>query len=143
MVPLSIIYFLVDRPGFGGSRAHIQQQVQMAIQHLDGKEIHLGSLGNLGIFWLLLGLPVAEEQKAIWLRGAEVKRDGACLLGVPLVENYERLRRLERDRVQGSHILTLKGHGAMDLHLGIAQLGQPGQFEPHVIVFVHNLERIF
>uniref|UniRef100_A0A3B5KM80 Uncharacterized protein n=1 Tax=Takifugu rubripes TaxID=31033 RepID=A0A3B5KM80_TAKRU len=142
VVPLSIIDFLVDRPGFGGSRAHIQQQVQMAIQHLDGKEIHPGSLGNLGIFRLLLGLPVAEEQKAVGLRGAEVKRDGARLLGVPLVENYERLGCLERDGVQGSHVLTLEGHGAVDLHLGIAQLGQPGQFESHVIVFVHNLERI-
>lgn len=119
MVPLSIIDFLVDRPGFGGSRAHIQQQVQMAIQHFNGKEIHLGSLGDLGIFRLLLGLPVAEEQKPIWLRGAEVKGDGACLLGIPLIENDERLGRLECDGVQGSHVLTLKGHCSVDLHLGI------------------------
>lgn len=114
----------------------------MAIQHLNGKEIHFGSLGNLGIFRLLLGLPVAEEQKAVGLRGAEVKGDGACLLSVPLVENYERLGRLERDGVQGGHVLTFKSNGAVDLHLGIAQLSQPGQFESHVIVFVHNLEGI-
>lgn len=112
----------------------------MAVQHLNGKEIHFGSLGNLGIFWLLLGLPMAEEQKAIGLRGAEVKGDGACLLGIPLVENYERLGRLKRDGVQGGHILTFKSHSALDLHLGIAQLGQPGQFNSHVTVLVHNLE---
>lgn len=115
----------------------------MAVQHLNGKEIHFGSLGNLGIFRLLLGLPVAEEQKAVGLCGAEVKGDGACLLGVPLVENYERLGRLECDGIQGGHVLTFKSHSAVDLHLGITQLGQPGQFESHVIVFVHNLEDIY
>lgn len=141
MVPLSIIDFLVDRPGFGSSGAHIKQQVQMAVQHLNGKEVHFGSLGNLRVFWLRLGFPVAEEQKAVGLRGAEVKGDGARLLGVPFVENNERLGCLKRDGVQGGHVLTFKSHSAMDLHLGIAQLGQPGQFESHVIVFVHNLEK--
>lgn len=95
----------------------------MAVQHFNGKEIHFGSLGNLGIFWLLLGLSMAEEEKAVGLCGPEVKGDGACLLGVPLVENYERLRRFECDGVQGGHVLTFKSHGAVDLHLGIAQLG--------------------
>lgn len=112
----------------------------MAVQHLNGKEIHFGSLGNLGIFRLLLGLSVAEEQKAVGLRGAEVKGDGTCLFGVPLVENYERLGCLKRDGVQGGHVLTFKSHGAVDFHLGIAQLGQPGQFNSYVIVLVHNLE---
>lgn len=113
----------------------------MAVQHLNSKEIHLGSLWKLRIFRLLLGLPVAEEQKAVRLRGAEVEGDGAGLLGVPLVENYERLGCLKCDGVQGGHVLTFKGHGAMDLHLGVSQLGQPGQFKSHVIVFVHNLEK--
>lgn len=140
MVPLAVIDLLIDCPGFGGSRAHIQQQVQVTVQHLDGKEVHLETLGILGVFGLLLGLAVAEEQEAVGLRGAEVEGDGARLLCVPLVEDDERLGRLERDGVQSGHVLALEGHGAVDLHLQVAQLGQPGQLEPHVVVFVHNLE---
>lgn len=95
----------------------------MAIQHLNGKEVHLESLGTLGILWLLLGLTMAEEEKAVGLCGAEVKGDGACLLSVPLAEDDKRLWRLECDGVQSCHILTLKGHGTMDLHLGITLPG--------------------
>lgn len=41
MVPLSVVDLLVDGPGLGGAWAHVQQQVQVAVQHLDGKEVHL------------------------------------------------------------------------------------------------------
>ena len=139
MVPFAVIDFLVDRLGLCGSRAHVQQQVQMAVQHLDGKEVHLESLGVLGILPLLLGLAMAEEEKAVGLCGAEVKGDGARLLGVPLVEDDIGLWRLEGDGVQSGHVLTLKGHGTVDLHLGVTLPGQPGQLQSHVIVFVHNL----
>lgn len=112
----------------------------MAIQHLNGKEVHLETLGTLGVFGLLLGLAVAEEQEAVGFGSAKVEGDGARLLCVPLVEDDERLWRLERDGVQRGHVLALEGHGALDLHLRVAQLGQPGQFEPHVVVFVHDLQ---
>ncbi len=111
----------------------------MAIEHFNGKEVHLESLGALGILRLLLGLAMAEEEKAVGLCGAEVEGDGACFLSVPLVEDDKRLWRLECDGVQSGHVLALEGHSAMDLHLGITQLGQPGQLKSHVIVFVHNL----
>lgn len=71
----------------------------MSIQHLDGKEVHLKSLGTLGILWLLFRLAMAEEEKAIWLCGAEVKGDGASLLSIPLVEDDKRLGRLKCDGV--------------------------------------------
>lgn len=111
----------------------------MSIQHLNGKEIHFESLGTLGVLRLLLGLAVAEEEKAVRLCGAEVKGDGACLLSVPLVENNKRLWRLERDGVQSGHILTFKGNSSVDFHLWVIQLGQPGQLKSHIVVFVHNL----
>lgn len=41
MVPLPVIDFAVDGLGLGGSRAHVQQQVKVAVQHFNGKEIHL------------------------------------------------------------------------------------------------------
>uniref|UniRef100_A0A3Q2GEI6 Uncharacterized protein n=1 Tax=Cyprinodon variegatus TaxID=28743 RepID=A0A3Q2GEI6_CYPVA len=58
MVPFTIIYFF---------------QVEMAIQHLNGKEVNFKSLWCLG--------------KAVGFGGAEVKRDGSCLLSVPFVKN--------------------------------------------------------
>lgn len=111
----------------------------MSIQHLNGKEIHLQSLGTLGILWLLLRLAMAEEEKAIGLCGAEVKGDGASLLSIPFVEDDKRLGRLKCNGVQSGHILTLEGHGTMDFHLGVTLSGQPGKLKSHIVVFVHNL----
>lgn len=82
---------------------------------------------------------MAEEEKPAGLCGTEVKGDGACLLGVPFIESYEGLWGLEGDGVKGCHVLTFESHDAMNLHLGITQFGHPGQLEPHVVVFVHNL----
>ncbi len=113
----------------------------MAVQHLDGKKVHLETLGTLGVLWLLLWFAMAEEEEAIRLCGAEVKGDRACLLSVPLVEDDKRLWGLKRDGVQSGHVFTLEGHSTMDLHLGITQLGQPGQFKSYVVVFVHNLKK--
>uniref|UniRef100_A0A3Q1K7D1 Uncharacterized protein n=1 Tax=Anabas testudineus TaxID=64144 RepID=A0A3Q1K7D1_ANATE len=139
VVPIAIINLLINGLGLCGSRAHIQQQVEMSIQHLNSKEIHLESLGTLGVLRLLLRLAVAEEKKAIGLCGAEVKGDGAGLLGIPFVEDDIRLGRFKCNWVQSGHILTLKGHSAMDFHFGITLSGQSGQLKSHIVVFVHNL----
>lgn len=139
MVPLAIVDFLIDRLGFCSSWAHVKQQVQVALQHLNGKEVHLKGLGTLGILGLLFGLAVAEKEKAVGLCGAEVKGDGACLFSIPLVQNDERFGRLKCDGVQSGHVFTFEGHSPVDLHLGIALLCQPGQLESHIVVFVDNL----
>lgn len=111
----------------------------MAIQHLNGKEVHLESLGALRVLRLLLGLAMAEEEKTVGLCGAEVKGDRTRLLCIPLVEHDIRLWRLKRDWIQSGHVLALESHDAMDLHLGVTLPGQPGQLKSHVIVFVHDL----
>uniref|UniRef100_A0A4W4FJ78 Uncharacterized protein n=1 Tax=Electrophorus electricus TaxID=8005 RepID=A0A4W4FJ78_ELEEL len=139
VVPLAVVDLLVDRPRLGGARAHVQQQIQVSVQHLDGEEVHLQCEGALGLLGLLLGPPVAEEQQAIGLRGAEVEGDGARLLGVPLVQGNEGLRGLKRDGVKSGHVLTLEGHHTMDLHLVVALQSQPGELQSHVVVFVYHL----
>uniref|UniRef100_A0A8C8GMX2 Uncharacterized protein n=1 Tax=Oncorhynchus tshawytscha TaxID=74940 RepID=A0A8C8GMX2_ONCTS len=127
VVPLPIVDLLVDGSGLG-----------VAIQHLDGEEVHLqcqrGShLGSL------FGLSVAKEEKPVRLCGTEVEGDGARLLGVPLVERDEGPRGLEGDGVKGRHVLAFKGHNAVNLHFGITLFGHPGELESHVVVFIHNL----
>lgn len=141
MIPLSVIDLLVHGESFGGARAHVQQQVEMAVQHLDGKEVNLERDGALVLLLLLLllGLAVAEEEQAIRLSGAEVERDGAGLLCRPLVERDKGLGGLEGDGVQRGHALTLEGHRATHLHLGVTLLGKPRELQPYVIVLVHNL----
>uniref|UniRef100_A0A8C1YBN9 Uncharacterized protein n=1 Tax=Cyprinus carpio TaxID=7962 RepID=A0A8C1YBN9_CYPCA len=90
VVPFPIIDFFVDGTGFGGARAHVKQKVQVAVQHLNGKEIHLQGFGALWVFLLLrLGFSVAEEEKAIGLSGAEVEGDGTGFFGGPLVKGNE------------------------------------------------------
>lgn len=90
MVPFPIIDLFVDGTGFRGARAHVEQKVQVAIQHLYGEEIHLQRLGTLGVFLLLrLGFSVTKEEQAVGLGGAEVKRDGASFFGRPLVKGNE------------------------------------------------------
>ena len=142
MVPLPIVDFPVDRPGLGGAGAHVQQQVEVPVQHLNGKEVHLEDLRALGVLHLL-GLAVAKEEQAVGLGGAEVEGDGAGLFGVPLAEGDVGLRRLEGDGVQGGDILALEGHHPVHLHLHVSLLSQPGQLQPHIIVLIHNLFFVF
>ncbi|KAJ0066725.1 hypothetical protein NL108_002359, partial [Boleophthalmus pectinirostris] len=121
--------------------AHVQQKIQVSIQHLNGKEVHFERLGVdwCGVLWGLFGFSMAEEEQSVGLGGPEVKGDGAGLLGVPLVEDDVRLGGLKGDGVQGGHVLTFKSDSAMDFHFRITLFGQSGQLQPHVVVFVHNL----
>ena len=64
----------------------------------------------------LPGFPVAEEHQAVGLRGPEVERDGARLLGRPLAQCHVGLGRVEGHGVQGGHTLALEGHHPA--HLG-------------------------
>uniref|UniRef100_A0A3Q3L3Y3 Uncharacterized protein n=1 Tax=Labrus bergylta TaxID=56723 RepID=A0A3Q3L3Y3_9LABR len=83
MAPFPIIDLLVAGLQLCFPRAHINQQVQIPVQQLHGKVISLQLPAGL----LLLGslrAPVAEQQEAAGLCGAEVERDGSRLLGVPL-----------------------------------------------------------
>ena len=139
MVPLPVVDLLVEGACLGSARAHVQQEVQVALQHLDGEEVHPERLRVLGPFDGLLGLPVAEEQQPVGLGGAEVERDRARLLGVPLVQGDEGLGRFEGDGVEGRHVLALEGHHAVDLHLGVPLLRHPGELQTHIVVFVHDL----
>uniref|UniRef100_A0A3P8U2H0 Uncharacterized protein n=1 Tax=Amphiprion percula TaxID=161767 RepID=A0A3P8U2H0_AMPPE len=85
----------------------LSQQVQVPIQHLNGKKIHLCSW----VFALLLsGFAMTEKHQPIWLCSPEVKRDGSCLLRRPLAQCHKRLRRIEGDGVQRCYTLALKGH---------------------------------
>uniref|UniRef100_A0A3B3RC42 Uncharacterized protein n=1 Tax=Paramormyrops kingsleyae TaxID=1676925 RepID=A0A3B3RC42_9TELE len=86
VVPLPIVDLLVDGLGLGGARAH----------HLHGEEVHLKGLGVLVVLGLL-GFAVAEQQQAVGFCGTEVEGDGACLLGVPLVQRDEGLRKITVD----------------------------------------------
>uniref|UniRef100_A0A3B1J3K7 Uncharacterized protein n=2 Tax=Astyanax mexicanus TaxID=7994 RepID=A0A3B1J3K7_ASTMX len=141
MVPFSIIDLLVHSLGLGGARAHVQQEIEVSVQHLNGKEVHLHGLGAFGVFLLLLlGFAVAEEQQAVGFGGAEVEGDGTGLLRRPLAERDERFGGLEGDRVQGGHVLTLESHDSAHFHLGITLFGQARQLQPHVVVLVYNLD---
>lgn len=65
MIPLSVVDLPVDGLGLGGSRAHVQQQVQVAVQHLDGEEIHLRVKGSGRIsIQRKAGTPVASNKNA-------------------------------------------------------------------------------
>uniref|UniRef100_A0A8C3T7A1 Uncharacterized protein n=1 Tax=Chelydra serpentina TaxID=8475 RepID=A0A8C3T7A1_CHESE len=83
VAPLAVVDLLVAGPHLDATRAHVQQQVKVAVQQLHGKVVSL--------VWALstalprgLQAPMAEEQQPVGLSGAEVKGDGASLLGVPL-----------------------------------------------------------
>uniref|UniRef100_A0A8C8STH0 Uncharacterized protein n=1 Tax=Pelusios castaneus TaxID=367368 RepID=A0A8C8STH0_9SAUR len=105
VAPLAIIDLLVAGSHLDATRAHVQQQVEVAIQQLHGKVVSL--------VWALstalprgLEPPMAKEQQPVGLGGAEVKGDGACLLGVPLGQGDVGLGRLKGDRVQRRHVLA-------------------------------------
>lgn len=85
MVPFPVINLFVDRSCFGGARAHVQQQVQMSVQHLDGKEVHFKGDGALCLLGLLFWPSVAEQKKPVRFSSAEVKGYGASLLSIPFM----------------------------------------------------------
>uniref|UniRef100_A0A3Q0R1C9 Uncharacterized protein n=1 Tax=Amphilophus citrinellus TaxID=61819 RepID=A0A3Q0R1C9_AMPCI len=70
MVPFSVI--------------DLSQQVQVSIQHLNGKKIHLARILAL----LLPGFAMAEKHQPIGFRRPEVKRDGSRLLRCPLAQRH-------------------------------------------------------
>lgn len=82
---------------------------------------------------------MGEEDEAVGLSCAEIKRDGSHPLSVPLWETDEGLGGLERNGVQGGHILTLVGHLTLDLHLRVHNASQAGQLKTDVIVLIHHL----
>lgn len=82
---------------------------------------------------------MCEEDKAIGLGRAEIKRDGSHPLGVPLGEADVGLGSLEGDGVQGGHVLTLVGHLPLDFHLWVHDSSQAGQLKSDVVVLIHHL----
>lgn len=118
MVPRPVVDFILRCFDLDGTRAHVQEQVQTPVQQLHCEKVHLGVLlapGGLSV----LRLAVSEQDQAVGLRGAEVERDGAHALGVPLGKADVGLRRLERDGVQSGHVLALKHNISLDLHLRV------------------------
>lgn len=52
MIPFSVVDLSVDSLGLGGPWTHVQQQVEVPVQHLDGKKIHLKVTGcYINILW--------------------------------------------------------------------------------------------
>lgn len=96
----------------------------------------LAALGLLAF----LGLAVGEQDESVGFRGPEVKGDGAHSLGVPLGQAYVGLGGLEGDRVQRGHVLTLKHHIPLDLHLGVHDMRQTGELQTDVVILVDHLE---
>lgn len=121
MVPFAIIDLLIDGPGLRGARAHVQQQVQVAVQHFDSKEVHLESLGPTGLF-AGLGPAVAKEQQPIGFCGAEIEGYGTGPTGCPGAQSHEGLWRLESHGIQSGYALALEGYCPVNLHFGVPQL---------------------
>lgn len=95
----------------------------MTIQQLHSKEVHLRILLTPHVF-PVLWLPMCKEDKAIGLRGAEVKGDGAHALSVPLGKADKGFWTLKADGVQSSHVLTFEDHISVDLHFCVSNSGQ-------------------
>ena len=59
-----------------------------------------------------------------------------------LFRSDEGVRGLEGDGVEGGYVLTLEGHQPMDLHVGVALLGQARQLETYIVVLIHHLGQV-
>lgn len=140
MVPFPIVGFLLSGFHFDGARAHVKQQVQVAVKEFHGKEVHLGVLLAPSIL-PLLGLAMSEEDETVGLGGTEVKGDGTHAFGVPLGQADISLWGLKVDGVQCGHILTLEYNFAIDFHLGIPNPGQARQLQTDVIILINNLSK--
>lgn len=139
MAPIPIIDLLVASLQLCFPRAHVNQQVQIPVQQLHCEVISLQLPAGLLLFGALRSA-VAEQQESTWLRGAEVKGDGARLLCVPLGERDVGLGGLEGDGIQRCHILATEHKVAVQGNFGVPLDGQPGKLELEVIVLVHDLE---
>ncbi|CAG5928290.1 unnamed protein product [Menidia menidia] len=129
VVPGAIVDFGLGGFDFDGPGAHVQQQVQPAIQQLHGEEVHLVVLLALGVP-PVLGLTVREEDQPVGLGGAEVEGDGAHPFGVPFGQRKVGVRGLEVDGVQGGYVFTLENHVPLEFHLWVHYAGQAGQLQP-------------
>uniref|UniRef100_A0A8C6IKB8 Uncharacterized protein n=1 Tax=Mus spicilegus TaxID=10103 RepID=A0A8C6IKB8_MUSSI len=126
MVPFPIIGFLLSGLHFDGARAHVKQQIQVAIKKFHSKEVNFCVLLAPDIF-PFLRLPVSEENQAVGLSGAKVKGNGAHTFGVPLGQADVSLWGLKVDGIQCGHVLTLEHNFTIDFHLGVSNPGQARQ----------------
>uniref|UniRef100_A0A3P8XRK9 Uncharacterized protein n=1 Tax=Esox lucius TaxID=8010 RepID=A0A3P8XRK9_ESOLU len=136
MVPGSVVHLVLSGFDLDGSRAHVQQQIQPSIQQLHGKKVHLVVLLP-GPIPSILGLQIIYQ--SVGFGGPEVKRNGAHPLGVPLGQAEVGFWAFKVDGVQGGHILTLKHNVPLQLHLGVHDAGQAGEFQADVIVLIDHL----
>ena len=121
MAPLAIIQSLVagfhlDAPG-----AHIHDQIEKSIQQLDSEEVSPG----LPVRLRPLQAAMAEQQQAVGLGGAEVKRYGARLLRVPPGQCQVGRRCVEGDWLQSFHVLAAEYQVTMDTDLRVSLFSQP------------------
>uniref|UniRef100_A0A8D0BVI0 Uncharacterized protein n=1 Tax=Salvator merianae TaxID=96440 RepID=A0A8D0BVI0_SALMN len=127
VAPLSVVHFLDTGPHLDATRAHVEQQVQVAVQEFHGEVVGLVQTLGAPLFrWLQA--PVTEEQQPIRFCGAEVEGDGPCLLGVPFGQRDVRLGGFKGDRVKGCHVFAAEDKVAVDLHLGVTFFGKARQF---------------
>uniref|UniRef100_A0A8C5AIU4 Uncharacterized protein n=1 Tax=Gadus morhua TaxID=8049 RepID=A0A8C5AIU4_GADMO len=74
VAPLPVVDLLVAGLQLGLAGAHVYEQVQVPVQQLHGKVVRLQLPARLLLLGTL-GPPVAEEQQAAGLGGAEVEGD--------------------------------------------------------------------
>lgn len=121
MAPLAIIQPLIAGFDLDAARAHVHDEVEESVQQLDGEEVGAG----LAVGLRSVQAAVAEQQQPAGLAGAEVKRDGSRLLGVPPGQRQEGRRGVEGDRLQGFHALAVEYQVTMDTDPGVPLLSQP------------------
>uniref|UniRef100_A0A4W4EZK7 Uncharacterized protein n=1 Tax=Electrophorus electricus TaxID=8005 RepID=A0A4W4EZK7_ELEEL len=115
VTPFAVVHPLAAGLHLDAARAHVHEQEEEAVQQLHGEEVNARPALRRA-----LQAPVAIEQQAAGLRGAEVKGDGARLLGAPTGQGDVGTRRIEADRVEGGHVLTAEGQVAVQVDFGVA-----------------------
>uniref|UniRef100_A0A8C6V3T4 Uncharacterized protein n=1 Tax=Neogobius melanostomus TaxID=47308 RepID=A0A8C6V3T4_9GOBI len=120
VAPLPVVHLLVAGLELGLPRPHVYEQVQIPVEQLHGKVIGLQLPPRLLLFGALRRAPVAEQEQAAGLGGAEVEGYGARFLGVPLGERDVGLRGLEGDRVQGGHVFAAEHQVSVQGDLRVA-----------------------
>uniref|UniRef100_A0A3Q3N554 Uncharacterized protein n=1 Tax=Mastacembelus armatus TaxID=205130 RepID=A0A3Q3N554_9TELE len=120
MAPFAIIEPCVTSFYLDAARAHIHDQVEKPIQQLYSKKVSPG----LPVGLCSLQTAMTEQQQAVGFGGAEVKRYGPCLLGVPPGQCQVGRWRVEGDRLQGFHILAAEYQVTMDTDLRVLLFSQ-------------------